>query len=65
MPDKQEKGTSYRKTKSINLDNFKQDILSSDLITQPKNMLDELVHQYNQCLGDQQTRTINGKKRLK
>ena len=43
---------SYRKTNSIDLDNFKKDILESALLQSPCDNVVDLSHQYDSVLGD-------------
>lgn len=42
----------YRKIREINIDNFKDDIESSELYTNPKSNVEDLTNQYNTILCD-------------
>ena len=43
---------TYRKLKDINYDLFKDDLIKSDLCSNPPEDINSLVTEYNQCLRD-------------
>ena len=45
-----EKTVKIRKPNDIDINALKQDILSSDMVCNPANNIDDLVSQYNTCL---------------
>ena len=49
-PRPQEKSVSYRKYDAINMDEFSDELLKSQLLTDPSDTLDTLVDQYNDSL---------------
>lgn len=49
---KQHTEFSYRNMKSIDIVSVKNDIINSSLLLEPKDNLDDLVDQYNECLSE-------------